>query len=190
MSQAFDDMVRVWKPSGESAATIPSELVSDARSLKKHLQKLCGVPRFRQRLLQESRVLEDAARVSSGVDVQLVVLPFTSEWVDLADAVGYESLETVERLLQYPCDPNMRDEDGIPCLHYAARRGQADIVLLLLEAEADLEKEDLQEGVTDLYVAATQGELGAMRVLLDAGADKAKAVRCVCSMMGRIYEHF
>ncbi|CAE7242983.1 secG [Symbiodinium microadriaticum] len=190
MSQAFDDTVRVFKASGESAATIPSELVSDARSLKKQLQKLCGVPRFRQRLLQEGRVLEGAARVSSGVDVQLVVLPFTSEWVDRADAVGYESLETVERQLQYPCDPNMRDDDGIPCLHYAARRGDVDIVLLLLEAEADLDKEDLQEGITALYVAAMYGRLEAMRVLLDAGADKAKAVRCVCRMMGRVSQHF
>ena len=165
-------------------ATIPSELVSDVRSLKKHLHKLCGVPRFRQRLLQESCVLEDATRVSSDVDVQLVVLPFTRERVNLADAVRYESEENLEGLLQYLCDPNTRDDDGIPCLHLAARRGDSGIVLLLLEAEADLEKEDQHDGVTALYVAAMYGGLEMLVVLLDAGADKAKAVRCVCEMMG------
>ena len=124
------------------------------------------------------------------MDVQLVVLPLRREWVDLADVVGYEAQESVEGLLHYLCDPNLRDDDGIPCLHVAARRGDADIVLLLLEAEADLEKEDWHEGITALYVAAMYGRLETMRVLLDAGADKAKPVHCVCSMMGRISSHF
>ncbi|CAE7698985.1 ANKRD50 [Symbiodinium sp. CCMP2592] len=177
-------MIRVWKASGESAATIPSELVSDVRSLKEHLHELCGVPRFRQRLLQESCVLEDAARVSSDVDVQLVVLPFTRKRVDLAAAVGYESEEGVEGLLQYLCDPNTRNDDGIPCLHLAARNEDSGVVQVLLEAEADLEKEDQHDGVTALYVAAMYGSSETMRVLLDAGADKAKAVRCVCEVMG------
>ncbi|CAE7198525.1 pyx [Symbiodinium sp. CCMP2456] len=115
-----------------------------------------------------------------------VVLPFRREWVNLAHAVSYESQEKVERLLRYLCDPNMGDDDGTPCLHLAARRGDAGKVLLLLEAEADLEKEDQYDGVTALYMASAADSLETMRVLLDAGANKAKAVRCVCSRICRV----
>ncbi|OLQ10797.1 hypothetical protein AK812_SmicGene5435 [Symbiodinium microadriaticum] len=45
-------MLRVYMVSGDELAAIPVATVSDVRELKQQLQKHCGVPRFRQRLLR------------------------------------------------------------------------------------------------------------------------------------------
>ena len=52
--------LRVCRLSGEELATIAAEdlaEMNDVRTLKQHLQKACGVSRFRQRLLKEGGAL-------------------------------------------------------------------------------------------------------------------------------------
>ena len=53
-------MLCIWQASGSQLASIPVENVTDVLSLKRHLGSLCGVSRFRQRLLQDGEVLKDA----------------------------------------------------------------------------------------------------------------------------------
>lgn len=60
---------------------------------------------------------------------------------------------------------------GMTPLHYAAAMGQKDIVQLLLNAGADIEKRDLVNLRTVLIVAAFCGQLGVVKVLLKRGAD-------------------
>ena len=55
-------MLRVWTVSGEELAALPVEEQSDVRSLKQHLQRFHGLPRFRQRLLCNGSSLDDDAR--------------------------------------------------------------------------------------------------------------------------------
>ena len=51
--------------------------VRHVRDLKLHLQKFCGHPRFRQRLLQENgQILPDAAVLDAPCRLQLVLLGF------------------------------------------------------------------------------------------------------------------
>ena len=71
-------MLRVWGISGEEVAAIALEDFRNVRSLKKHLQRRCGVPRFRQRLTQDGRVLHDVEALRPNVDLQLILLAFPS----------------------------------------------------------------------------------------------------------------
>ena len=47
-------MLHVWKASGEELAVVKLEDFREVRDLKRHLQGLCGLPRFRQRLVSKS----------------------------------------------------------------------------------------------------------------------------------------
>ena len=108
-------MVHVWKASGDQMATLALADVGSVRTLKQHLQTLCGVSRFRQRLLLRGETLADEAQLASSpsgaLDVQLVLLPFvsTSVWEvhDLTSRVATGSERQVEEILLRPQDPNL-----------------------------------------------------------------------------------
>ena len=61
------------------------------------------------------------------VDLQLVILDFwpseKHEDAKLVSACEQNELEKVEVMLQRPQDPDARDRDGWPALHFAARVG-------------------------------------------------------------------
>ena len=59
-------MVCVRMASGEDLAVIPCKELSTVRALKEKLQALCGVPRFRQRLLLDGRSLGDEVKLPGG----------------------------------------------------------------------------------------------------------------------------
>ena len=94
-------MLHVWKASGRELAAVRLEELSDVRALKRHLQELCGVPRFRQMLLYDGRSLEDDVRLDMPLDLHLVLLSFpcdiTTETKDqLVIAAGDGSVSQVE----------------------------------------------------------------------------------------------
>ncbi|XP_047100874.1 protein phosphatase 1 regulatory subunit 12C-like [Schistocerca piceifrons] len=64
-----------------------------------------------------------------------------------------------------------RDGDGFTALHYAARRGHAAVVRLLLSAASDPNARD-RWGQTPLHLAACWGHAEAAAALLQAGADR------------------
>ena len=72
------------------------------------------------------------------------------------------------------CDCDAHDRSGRGALHLAARRGDADMVSLLLLARADTEAED-ERGNTPLLLACTSGHLELAQMLLDRGADASAA---------------
>lgn len=63
---------------------------------------------------------------------------------------------------------------GSTPLYWAATNGHAEVVKLLLDAEADPDKADV-EGETPLYWAAVKDHRDVVKMLLDAGADPDKA---------------
>ena len=74
-------MLHIRMISGEELTSMPVEEVSSVRDVKRRLQGLHGLPpRFRQRLLLQgsNRKLDDADEVASPLDLQLVVLSFSS----------------------------------------------------------------------------------------------------------------
>ena len=71
-------MLRVWRASGEELVATRFEDFTDVRSLKRHLHGLCGVPRFRQRLVcAGGEILEDDVPLESPIDLQLLVGVFS-----------------------------------------------------------------------------------------------------------------
>ena len=77
----------------------------------------------------------------------------------------------VEALLQLPIVPNMWDDDGYTPLIQASKKGDVDIVKLLLEAGALKDCRD-DYGRTALANAAMKGHSPVVKLLLEAGADK------------------
>ncbi|OLP96560.1 Ankyrin-3 [Symbiodinium microadriaticum] len=179
-------MLRIQTVSGEElvALDLASFLETQpagmhpVRALKQHLHSICGVPRFRQRLvcLDGKVVLEDDGTLRPG-EVQVVLLrfcpPSNDQVTALRDAAGRGVSAEVETLLQRPQDPDLGDPAP---LFEASKHGQIDVVRLLLEAKADMDKAT-QDGATPLYSAAAYGQLEVARLLLEANADQDKATQ-------------
>ncbi|CAE7895532.1 ABCG4, partial [Symbiodinium microadriaticum] len=140
------------------------------RLLKQRLSQLCGVSRFRQRLLFESQNLEDDFSFTVPVDLQLLVLPFCStrieEVEEFVDLVAHGQVEEVEEVLQRPQDPNLKPGTYFQRpIWFAAVSDKVDVLRLLLEAGAEVGPRD-----RPLLAAAEVGRVEVVRVLLEAGA--------------------
>ncbi|CAE7466668.1 Ank2, partial [Symbiodinium microadriaticum] len=157
-------------------AALPPEEVGDVRSLKRYLQDLCGVPRFRQRLITDGRALEDDGRRLEAGDLQLVLLAFgeASEAgaADLSLAVREGRASEVEEMLSRPLHPDSTSKEvWYTPLYAASHKGDVEMVRLLLEASAD--KDDTRcHGFTPLGIACVLGRANVASVLLEAGVDK------------------
>jgi ankyrin repeat protein len=76
-----------------------------------------------------------SARVAAVVFALLIVAGASS--ADLLQAVQSGDVGAVAASLAGGADPNATAEDGPPALYFAALRGHADVVEVLLEAGAD-----------------------------------------------------
>ncbi|CAE7351774.1 Ank1 [Symbiodinium natans] len=166
-------MLHVWKVSGDELVAIPVEELSNVRILKQRLQTLCGLARFRQRLLVDSATLADNA-ILDCLNVQLVLLPFADvsaeQQPELTIAAAGGFVEDVEEMLQEPRDPDIAF-CGFTAMHAACEHGHTGVVRLLLEADADKDKSD-RHGRTPLWLASQDGHSEIVRLLLESGAKK------------------
>ncbi|CAE7475691.1 mask [Symbiodinium necroappetens] len=192
-----DNDVRILNTAGEVKYRVAANAAADIRGLKQHLAPLCGLPRFRLRLLQvgSERVLQDGDKLDSA-EFQLVVLPFARpeepQEVKLADAIQSGDSDTVEQLLQLPRNPDdvLSSLQATPVV-LACCFGHAEIVSLLLEAGAccqlpchgydcyDAMQLDVV-ATTPLGAACAAGHLRTVEVLLKAGAPLTSACRDGC----------
>ena len=167
-----DKTLRVFQTSGEELASISAEEVGSVQELKCRLYGLCGVPRFRQRLLHEGGVLEDGMGLESSMDIQLVLLNFCEateeQEEELIAAAKSCDAARVERILQRPQSPDTSLEGPMP-LGFACRNGDIDSVRLLLEARADVEATVIDND-TALWQATFQGRVSVVKALLEARA--------------------
>ena len=93
------------------------------RTVKRHLQHLCGQPRFRQRLLlPDGEMLSDDVVLLGPLDVQLILLPFEAsseaQVAQLQQAARKNHTATMEELLQRPQDPDLGPEGLTSPLHF------------------------------------------------------------------------
>eukprot|EP00435_Cladocopium_sp_Y103_P013227 s989_g3.t1 len=149
--------------------------------LKKYLSHQVGCSRFRQRILNGSAVeLGDGQEICVPAELQLVILDFwppeKDEDAKFVSACAQNEVERVAEMLQRPQNPNARDGDGWPALHFAAERGNASCVELLLEARAHLEIRAVDSS-SALHCAAFNGQSKVLKLLLDARADKNSELR-------------
>ena len=175
--------------SGEAAFAIPfTDFVDMAPinehpvrvlAIKRHLQRLIGQPRFKQRLVHsEGQMLPDDMVLHGPMDAQLITRPFEESSQDqtlqLQQAARDNNILTIEQLLQRPQDPDSKLGATTP-LYAASQGGHLEAVRLLLEANADQDKATNDEGEAPLYVASQEGHLEVVRLLLEANADKDRA---------------
>ena len=166
-------MLRVHSVSGAELLAMPVEEALTVRALKERLQNLCGLPRFRQRLLHHTEILSDDALLKAPMDLRLVLLSFVTgeDPSRLVVAAFQGRVSDVEEILQKPENPN--GEGRLTPLGLAAARGHLKTMRLLLEARASIDKrDDVVGGLTALHHACYRGHVDAVRLLLAEGANK------------------
>ncbi len=89
----------------------------------------------------------------------------------VADAARSGDIEQVRTLLRQGEDVNAPQGDGMSALHWAAERGDAEMVEVLVFAGAELQSVTRIGEYTPLHLAARNGHLEATRALLAGGAD-------------------
>ena len=83
----------------------------------------------------------------------------------------FNGLCTVEALLQGCADPSIKCKKGSTPLHFAARRGNDEIVKVLLEQpKVKVDAKD-SSGKTALHLACSEGHCRVCQLLLNKGAD-------------------
>eukprot|EP00439_Symbiodinium_sp_Y106_P026511 s797_g3.t1 len=171
------DMLQVRMISGENIL-IPAEEaeeVHDVSGLKRHLTQARGLPSgFRQRLLFHGESLEDATKLESPMELDLVLLPFaevSEEQVqDLVSAASQGSTAEVKSRLQLPQDPDLYGEDYCTALMMASAGGHVEVASLLLDAGANKELTDI-DGCSALMLACEAGHEEVVSLLLRNGAN-------------------
>lgn len=89
----------------------------------------------------------------------------------VADAAMRGDTAQLRTLLKQGVDANAAQADGMTALHWAATRGSASEIKVLVYAGARLESTTRNGNYTPLHLAARSGQGAAVRALLDAGAN-------------------
>ncbi|MCE9507219.1 MAG: ankyrin repeat domain-containing protein [Alphaproteobacteria bacterium] len=97
--------------------------------------------------------------------------PIINSAVPLMRAAYYQQLEVARILLVKGADPNIGDLSDWTALIYAARNGQLEMIDLLLEHGAAIDRKVESSGLTALMFAALMGQDEAVSLLLEKGAD-------------------
>lgn len=123
------------------------------------------------------------AKVDASVQAQLAVKHYSSHEgysqevprrvtaLHLAARFGLTELTRILLGEQYKCNPDSCDSNGQSPLLWATRNGHEDVIKLMIEANADLEVRDKEEGATPLIWAARKGYKNVVNLLLERGGE-------------------
>src|SRR5678810_748083 len=103
--------------------------------------------------------------------VSLSAFLYAAPSAAVADAAMQGNKDAVRTLLKQGADVNAAQGDGMTALHWAAARGDANQVTMLVYAGARLEASTRNGNYTPLLLAARSGRASAVKALLKAGAN-------------------
>ena len=126
----------------------------------------------RTRRSASRRRLVGAVAGTAGLAVLLALAPVSAA-VDapLADAAMRRDVDAVRGLIARGANLDAAHGDGMTALHWAAQRGDDEVVALLVDAGADVEARTRLGSHTPLHVASRSAQVSVVRTLLMAGAD-------------------
>ena len=162
---------------GEPIAVLEDEEGADdsVKVLKQRLAQKIGLTRFRLRLIQDNRPIDDNETMSLKV-VQLVILEFLprdfEQEREVMMACQANDDKLLEEQLSQPRNPNFQAADGKTPLYVASRHGSLECVHLLIEAGAQIDQGMTDIGETPLHAAAEEGHIEVVRFLVESGANK------------------
>lgn len=180
--------VDVVSISGQRVAALRLSPHETIRSVKQHLQDICAVPMFVQKLVLGTTLVDDydtLERLCKCIDddgsrapqlkMTFVVVPHNSDMdAPLLDATRQGDRVDVEEILRASADPNHATTEHKTALYLAADLGHLEIVRTLCTFGANKDKVTLT-GATPLLVAAQQGHQDIVRYLCEARAAPNKA---------------
>ena len=161
---------------GEPIAVLEDEegAGDSVKVLKRRLAQKIGLTRFRLRLFEDNRPIDDNETMSLKV-VQLVILEFLprdfKQDRDVMMACQANDDKLLEQLSQ-PRNPNFQAADGKTPLYVASRHRSLECVHLLIEAGAQIDQGMTDIGETPLHAAAEEGHIEVVRFLVESGANK------------------
>ncbi|XP_043794706.1 ankyrin repeat and death domain-containing protein 1A-like isoform X1 [Apis laboriosa] len=88
----------------------------------------------------------------------------------LYEAVIKNEADTVRKVLKETVDVDSRNNYGRAPIHWAASRGNTEIIEMLIQAKCDIEARD-KFGMRPLHMAARYGHRDAVKMLINAGAN-------------------
>jgi ankyrin repeat protein len=89
----------------------------------------------------------------------------------IADAAMEGNKDAVRTLLKQGADVNGAQGDGLTALHWAAKKGDADLATMLIYGGANVRAATRLGAYTPLHMAAEAGSAGVIAALVKAGAD-------------------
>ncbi|MFP3014819.1 MAG: ankyrin repeat domain-containing protein [Wolbachia sp.] len=112
----------------------------------------------------------DLARDKNYYNLMTVLTKIQSEIEDLCLAIKDVKVKEIDDLINGGVNVNVRDQNGMTPLHYAAKKHNEDIANALIKVGADVNAKD-QDGRTPLHWAAIERNEGVANALIKAGAD-------------------
>ncbi len=89
----------------------------------------------------------------------------------LSESMAASDITEIRRLIEAGADVNVINKKGVTPLFQASVEGHYEIVKLLLDAKADVNKARTTNGITPLFWASGEGHYEVVKLLLDAKAD-------------------
>ncbi len=127
-------------------------------------------------LLQMTRYAGTALGLWLAILLPAAVMGFEEPKEQLWQAARKGDLQAIKDALKQGADVNAKTPYGVTALHFAADKGHAEVVKLLLENKAKVNEKDTFYGTTPITWASSHNHVAVVEALLGAGATGGQSI--------------